>query len=96
MITITKSHTYRRDTFKREERGFREGIIYKELESFIIKEVPVDIIIQIFFQTPLYDFKRAFTTAFTFKFRRSVYVCPVPTNTIGCPVSYVIEIAAPT
>lgn len=39
---------------------------------------------------------RALTTAVAFSDLRSVYVCPVPTKTIGWPVIYVIEIAAPT
>lgn len=41
-------------------------------------------------------FMRAWTTAFAFNAFRSVYVWPVPTKTIGCPVMYVIEMAAPT
>lgn len=41
-------------------------------------------------------FMRAVTTAFAFRLLRSVYVWPVPTKTIGCPVMYVIEMAAPT
>lgn len=31
-------------------------------------------------------FISALTTAFAFSAFKSVYVCPVPTNTIGCPV----------
>ena len=42
------------------------------------------------------DFSKAFTTALTLRLRKSVYVWPVPTNTIGWPVSYVIDIDAPT
>ena len=41
-------------------------------------------------------FSSACTTAFTFRLFKSLYVCPVPTNTMGCPVVYVMEIAAPT
>ena len=39
---------------------------------------------------------KALTTALTLRLFRSLYVCPVPTNTIGWPVVYVMEIAAPT
>lgn len=41
-------------------------------------------------------FIKAWTTAFALSAFRSVYVWPVPTNTIGCPVMYVMEMAAPT
>ena len=41
-------------------------------------------------------FRSTEMTACTLRVRRSVYVWPVPTNTIGCPVMYVMEIAAPT
>lgn len=41
-------------------------------------------------------FINACTIAFAFKAFKSVYVCPVPTKTIGWPVMYVIEMAAPT
>ena len=41
-------------------------------------------------------FMSAATTARAFRLRRSVYVCPQPTNTMGWPVTYVIEMAAPT
>ena len=36
------------------------------------------------------------TTDFAFRDLRSVYVCPVPTKRMGCPVMYVIDIADPT
>lgn len=41
-------------------------------------------------------FSNAWTTALALRFLKSVYVWPVPTNTIGWPVVYVIEMAAPT
>ena len=47
-------------------------------------------------QWQLVYFSKAETTAGPFRLRRSVYVCPVPTNTIGWPVVYVMEMAAPT
>lgn len=40
--------------------------------------------------------RRADTTAPMFRLRRSEYVWPQPTNTIGWPVMYVMETAAPT
>ena len=36
------------------------------------------------------------TTALTFRVFKSAYVWPVPIKTIGCPVMYVIDMAAPT
>lgn len=41
-------------------------------------------------------FMSALTTALALRLRRSLYVCPVPTNTMGWPVMYVMEMAAPT
>lgn len=57
-----------------------------------IKKIDVKIIIEVI----CFYLRRALTTALTLRLRRSVYVCPVPTKTIGCPVVYVIEMAAPT
>ena len=56
------------------------------------KKIDVKIIIKVI----CFYLRRALTTALTLRLRRSVYVCPVPTKTIGCPVVYVIEMAAPT
>ena len=42
------------------------------------------------------QFIRDITTEDTLRLLRSVYVWPVPTNIIGCPVVYVMEMAAPT
>ena len=38
----------------------------------------------------------AVTTALALRDLMSVYVCPVPTNMIGWPVMYVMEMAEPT
>lgn len=86
-----------RQLLQRQKRSPMNQILQNKILELKVRSYKPDVDVECLNpRPPISYFMRACTTALALRFLRSVYVCPVPTNMIGWPVMYVIEMEDPT